>query len=186
MMPSAFQLRRACEVLSRGGIVAYPTEAVFGLGCDPSNDWAIRDLLELKQRDWRKGLIVLASSIDQLDQWVDWGEDRRYRIMLEARWPGPETWLLPAQPAVSPWLRGEHDTLAVRVSDHPVASALAAAWGGGLVSSSANRSQAQPARSVIALRARFGMDTPFILPGQVGCLYQPTPIRDIRTGLRLR
>lgn len=185
-MPSGFQLRQACEILGRGGIVAYPTEAVFGLGCDPSNDGAIRDLLKLKQRDWRKGLIVLASSIEQLDVWVEWGEDCQYRRMLEARWPGPETWLLPAKPEVSPWLRGVHDTLAVRVSDHPVASALAAAWGGGLVSSSANRSQARPARNAVTLYSRFGVDTPFILPGQVGGLLQPTPIRDIRTGLRLR
>ena len=185
-MPSAFQLRRACHILDRGGIVAYPTESVFGLGCDPANRLAVMSLLALKQRDWRKGLIVVAATIEQLDGWINWGDKASYRRMLESRWPGPETWVLPALPHIPRWLRGQHDTLAVRVTDHPGAAALAEAWGGCIVSTSANRSSARPARSALALRRSLGRACPFILPGRVGGLAQPTPIRDIRSGLRLR
>ena len=70
-MPSSFHIRRAVDVLRRGGVIAYPTEGVWGLGCDPDNPLALQRLLDLKRRDPRKGLILIAADIEQLDPLLD-------------------------------------------------------------------------------------------------------------------
>jgi L-threonylcarbamoyladenylate synthase len=96
------------------------------------------------------------------------------------------TWVLPARADVSPLLRGDHDTLAVRVTAHPLAGALCRAFGGPIVSTSANVSTEPAARSADEVRARFGTSVDFVLDGAVGALQRPTEIRDARTGETLR
>ncbi|MBP8284057.1 MAG: Sua5/YciO/YrdC/YwlC family protein, partial [Chromatiaceae bacterium] len=117
------RLRLAAHWIKAGGVVAYPTEAVYGLGCDPWNGEATRRILTLKQRPESKGLILIAAAIQQLTPFVELLEAERMEAIL-ASWPGPHTWLLPARPEVPSWLRGEHATLAVRVTAHPLAAAL--------------------------------------------------------------
>lgn len=182
---SAFHLREALRVLLKGGIVAYPTEAVYGLGCDPHNANAVMRLLELKQRAWEKGLILIASHRHQLDHWLE-PVGLSVEQQLKQTWPGPVTWLLPACPEVPEWLRGEHATLAVRVTAHPVAAALCDVFGGPLVSTSANLAGHRPARSALQLQRELGRNIDYILHGDVGDQLKPTEIRDAATGRVIR
>ena len=182
---SDFHLRTARRVLREGGIVAYPTEAVYGLGCDPYNARAVIRLLELKQRSWKKGLILIASHRHQLDPWLE-PVGLSVEQQLEKTWPGPVTWLLPARPEVPIWLRGEHTTLAVRVTAHPLAAALCDAFGGPIVSTSANFAEHRAARSVLQLQRAMGEKIDYILHGEIGEQSKPTEIRDAQSGRIVR
>ncbi len=176
-----WQLRRAAECVRQGGLIAYPTEAVYGLGCDPLDGVAVRRLLALKQRPEHKGLILIAADFDQLRPFVrELPEEVMARV--HASWPGAATWLLPAAPGVPIWLTGRHATLAVRVTAHPLAAALCRACNSPLVSTSANVSNRPPARTALQVRLRLGDAIDFILTGAVGALAQPTPIRDAQSG----
>lgn len=185
MTPSRFQLAQAVRVLRAGGIVAYPTEAVYGLGCDPLDGYAVQRLLNLKQRPADKGLILIAARFDQLEPYLlPLTAAQRKRIL--PTWPGPNTWVLPCRPETPFWLRGRHDSLAVRVTAHPGSAALCTAWGGALVSTSANVSTLPPARSALRVRHQFGDDLDYLLPGALGGARQPTRIRDGVSGRTLR
>lgn len=178
-------VQEAARVLRAGGLIAYPTEAVFGLGCDPRNEAALAHLLALKSRPEDKGLILIAADESQLEPWVEaLPTDAAARV--RATWPGPVTWLIPARPGVSPRLRGAHSSLAVRVTAHPLAAALARAFGGALVSTSANPSGEPPAREIEALRARFGAAIDYYLAGPLGGRKRPSEIRDALSGEVLR
>ena len=145
----------AVAALRRGGIIAYPTEGVWGLGCDPDDERSLNALIALKGRASEKGLILIAGDIRQLAAWLE-GVDDDAMARLAASWPGPNTCLIPDTGRAAPLLRGSHSTLAVRVSDHPLVQALCAAWGGPLVSTSANRAGEPPAMSASQVRETFG------------------------------
>ncbi|HEY5719640.1 MAG TPA: Sua5/YciO/YrdC/YwlC family protein, partial [Gammaproteobacteria bacterium] len=116
-----WRLRAAARAVRRGGVIAYPTEAVYGLGCDPLDAVAVFELLELKGRPVGKGLILIAADFAHLRPFVD-EVGPAAMAAVHASWPGPHTWLLPARAATPPWLSGDFDTLAVRVTAHPVAA----------------------------------------------------------------
>lgn len=176
-------IRRAVAVLHAGGIVAYPTEGVWGLGCDPDNPAALERLIRLKGRDPAKGLILIADALEALADYIEIPSRMALRRARES-WPGPVTWVFPAGPAVLPLLSGGRETVAVRVSAHPVVRALCAAYGKPLVSTSANRSGRPPARSRTEVRLRFPGVT--LVPGALGGMDRPTPIREASTGHYLR
>jgi L-threonylcarbamoyladenylate synthase len=178
-------LEQAVAVLRQGGVIAYPTESVYGLGCDPDNAAAIRKLLALKQRSPDKGLILIAADFAQLAPYLDEIGASRQQAVL-ASWPGPVTWLWPARPTVSRLLRGAHDTLAVRVTAHPIAAQLCRRFGKALVSTSANRSGQPPARDAATVREQFGSDVDYVVDAPTGGLARPTTIRDAVTGEVLR
>lgn len=182
---SAFHLRTARRILQAGGIVAYPTEAVYGLGCDPLNHDAVTRLLAIKQRPWQKGMILIASTAEQLKPYL-LPLAPEIKEKVHATWPGPVTWLLPARPEVPYWLRGEHLTLAVRVTAHPLAAALCNVFGAPIVSTSANLARQEPARSALRVQRILGGRVDYILHGEVGKLMQPTEIRDAQTGQMIR
>lgn len=176
--PSTLRTRLAVDALLAGGVVACPTEAVWGLSCDPANATAVMRLLELKRRPVCKGLILVAASESQLGLLLDdLPADQRKR--LSESWPGPVTWLVPHRNRVAPWVHGDHATVAVRVSDHPVVRALCLAWGGPLVSTSANPGGARPPVAAFQVRRYFGGSLDAILPGAVGGARRPTVIRDL-------
>ncbi|MDX5334393.1 MAG: threonylcarbamoyl-AMP synthase [Gammaproteobacteria bacterium] len=178
-------IQRAAALIREGGILAYPTEAVYGLGCDPANEAAVRRLLALKQRPEGKGLILLAADLEQLAPYITpLTETLRARIL--PTWPGPVTWVVPTPAATPRWLRGEHDSIAVRVTNHPVARALCEAAGTALVSTSANLSGQSPARSADEVAAALGEVVDLILDAPTGGLGRPTEIRDARDGTILR
>ncbi|MBU6510001.1 MAG: threonylcarbamoyl-AMP synthase [Gammaproteobacteria bacterium] len=177
-------LRRAREVILGGGVIAYPTEAVFGLGCDPLNPQAVARILAIKQRDAAKGFILIAADIAQLEPFMQL--DETMRAALLKTWPGPVTWVVPASAGVPEYLTGGRDTLAVRVTAHPMARELCKATGLALVSTSANLSGHSPLRSPLAVRRLLGKHVDYVVPGAVGGLKKPTEIRYARTGEVLR
>ncbi len=178
-------MRRAARVLEAGGVVAYPTEGVWGLGCDPLDLDAFARILVAKERPAQMGVILLAADREQLEPWIE-SPDAKLEKRLSDTWPGPVTWILPARPWVPFWITGGRDTLAARVSAHPVAAALSRAAGTPIVSTSANRSGKPPARSAIQVRRWLGRHVDFILGGPTGSLAGPTPIYDGRTGRKVR
>jgi L-threonylcarbamoyladenylate synthase len=178
-------IRRAAQVLRQGGIIAYPTESVFGLGCNPFNPNAVYYLLALKNRPVSKGLILISDSFARLQPLLAPIPEDRLEIVLRS-WPGPVTWVMPARSDVPEWLRGRHSSLAVRVTAHPLAAALCAAADMPLVSTSANLSRRPPARNALQARIRCDNRIDFILPGATGGLTRPTQIRDALDGRLLR
>lgn len=184
-MVSGLKLTAAVRALNAGGLVAYPTEGVWGLGCDPLDALAVERLLLVKRRDWRQGLIVIAAEFGQLRGLLR-VPSRDALERAQATWPGPTTWVFPATPCVPPWITGAHRSIAVRVTAHPVASALCRAFGAPIVSTSANRSGQPPAFSATAVRLRLGDAPDVVVPGALGGLSGPTPIRDVISGALLR
>lgn len=185
MKPATWPLRRAVETVRDAGVIAYPTEAVYGLGCDPLEEGAVRRILAIKRRDAAKGVILIASQLSQLLPFMA-KLPADVLAKLEASWPGPVTWVVPAAAHVPAWLTGGRRTLAVRVTAHPVAHALCAACDMALVSTSANLSGQPPARSALMVRTQLGETVDYIVPGAVGGLAKPTEIREALTGKVLR
>lgn len=179
-----WHLSHAATALAGGGVVACPTESVWGLSCDPRSAPAVQRLLRLKQRDWRKGLIVVAAEFEQLPPWVALPSANAMK-RAQSSWPGPATWIFPIDDDAPAWLTGEHDGIAVRVTAHPVLRALCRRCG-PLVSTSANRSGSPPARSIHDVRRQFRDTLDYIVPGALGGLAKPTTIRDVTTGHILR
>lgn len=174
-------------MLRGGGVIAYPTEGVWGLGCDPFNEAATLRVLDIKQRDIAKGLILIAASLPQLDDSVDWDAlPAHARDTVLATWPGPATWIVPARPRVPRAITGGHDSVAVRVSAHPEVVALCAAFDGVIVSTSANRAGAPSPRCVHELDPQLVACTDGVLAGETCGSGQPSTIRDARTGAVLR
>lgn len=182
----AWHLKQAVRAVKAGGVIAYPTEAVWGVGCDPWQRAAVERLLALKQRPMHKGLILVAADSRQISPLTD-PLSATDRMTLDSSWPGPNTWLL-ADPDewVPHWVKGEHKSVAVRVSDHPTVRALCRLLGGPLVSTSANPAGAEPARSATQVRQAFGRQLDYLLPGPLGGLAKPTVIRDLQSGQVMR
>lgn len=179
--------QRAAQTLKHGGVVAYPTEAVYGLGCDPCNDRALRRLLKIKRRSPRKGLILIAAHWAQLRPFLrPLAPPLARRVMAAWKEPTPITWLLPARPGVSRLLRGQHNTLAVRITAHPAARALCLAFGGAVVSTSANLTRHPPARRAAEIGQRMGRQLDAVMAGTTGPSARPSEIRDAATGQILR
>jgi len=183
--PSSLHLAIAARVLHNGGVIACPTEAVWGLSCDPFNSAAVERLLWLKQRPVSKGLILLAASEAQIEFLLH-DLPAAQRARLRDSWPGPETFLLPQRGRVPPWVSGEHASVAARVTDHPGMAALCAAFGGPVISTSANPGGLPPARTGLRVRCYFGAQVDYLFPGKLGGLERPSVIRDLRSGEIIR
>ncbi len=181
---SPFKIKNAVRHLNAGAVIAYPTEAVYGLGCDPLNEAAVMSLLEIKQRPIEKGLILIAASLEQLCPYLVLDQTIIERIT--PTWPGPVTWVIPAQPWVPKWLTGDHQSLAVRVTNHPIANDLCAQFGSPLVSTSANPTTRPAIKASRKLLKTFAGADIFIVHGNVGELKQETAIYDAVSGKQLR
>ncbi|MGL5727947.1 MAG: Sua5/YciO/YrdC/YwlC family protein [Plesiomonas sp.] len=169
--------------LQKGNVVAYPTEAVFGVGCDPDNPHAIAALLALKQRSVEKGLILIAAEYQQLKPYIDETQLTPDRLMdIQHTWPGPVTWVMPAKQGVSTWLTGQFSSIAVRVSAHPDVQRLCQAFGKPITSTSANLSGLPPCKTVEQVRAQFASSPLLLMEGVVGGRENPSEIRDALTG----
>lgn len=161
--------------LKRGGLIAYPTESCYGFGCDPANRRAVQRILRLKQRPQRKGLILIASHYGQVARYLQPVTPADQAKLLQ---DGAQavTYLMPVKPSCPRWLRGEHDTLAVRFTAHPMAKQLCRNAGSALVSTSANRSGQRSTRTYAECQRLFGKKV-WVLPGRVGKRKQPSTIR---------
>lgn len=178
------EMNQAAERLHQGEVIAYPTEAVYGLGCDPFNQQAVERLFHVKQRPPEKGVILVAASVEQVLPYVQL-TGMAWEQQVLATWPGPVTWVLPLKQSLPDWITGGRDTVAIRVSAHPLVQQLCQAFGGPIVSTSANLSSQAPAKSCARVSEVFG-DELYCLQGQLGSLAQPTQIRDARSGAVLR
>ena len=180
-----WSLRQAAKVIQKGGIIAYPTEAVYGLGCHPLDERAVHRLLQIKHRDPGKGLILIADNLSQLAPFLK-PLSKTERNKLNKTWPGAATWLIPAQDWVPSWLTGWHSTIAVRVTNHPVAAALCHAAKMPIVSTSANLAGHHPARTSLQVRQQLGHYLDVIVSGKTDSNANPSIIRDLKTGQIIR
>ncbi|WP_223264594.1 L-threonylcarbamoyladenylate synthase [Sulfuriferula plumbiphila] len=169
--------------LKSGGVIAYPTESCYGLGCDPMNPHAVQRILQLKGRPQSKGLILIAARVEQLKRYVD--AEALQAAGDSGYWPGPVTLLLPATRHCPPWLTGRHDKLAVRVTAHPAAALLCEHLGTALVSTSANRAGGRSLKNARDCYRMFGGQTR-VIPGKTGTARRPSTIIDFATGDILR
>ena len=159
-------INKAGRILRSGGVVAYPTEGVYGLGCLPGSALAVQRLLQIKSRSADAGLIVIAAELEQLEDWIQ--PDRKEARRLRGKPKRATTWIVSARPDTPSWLTGGRDTLAVRVTTHPVAAALCREADTALVSTSANVSGRPPALTALGVRRRFGTALDCVLAGAVG------------------
>lgn len=180
----AARIAEAAALLRAGGVLAYPTEAVFGLGCDPDNRAAFEKIFALKQRPPEQGVLLIASDFAQIAEWIDAPPEAVARA--QATWPGAYTWIFPRTSRVPEWVAGGHSGIALRVTAHVAAAALCREFGGPIVSTSANVHGQPPARSADECEAMFGSALDGILQGDTGGLSRPTPIADAVTGAIIR
>lgn len=181
----------AVTALRQGQVIAYPTEAVFGVGCDPDNNQAIETLLQVKQRPKSKGLILIAADFSQLIPYIaaDTITAEQTQLMLDS-WrdsagvkdKAAVTWVVPASTRCSDWLTGQFDSIAIRVCDHPVVQQLCLAFGKPITSTSANLSGLEPCRSTAEVQLQLADKVAVIVDAPTGGRAVPSEIRDITTG----
>lgn len=182
---SPLQIQKAVNTLKSGGVIAYPTEAVWGLGCDPFNQQAVLKLLALKQRPQAKGLILIAAKVEQVERYLQLLTAEQRKTVVDS-WPAPQTWVVPVKPSFPEWVRGEHLSVAIRVSAHPPVQALCHAFGGAIISTSANLAGQATAQNATEIAQIFGNGVSYTLEAPLGGLKNPSQIRDARTGAVLR
>lgn len=177
----------ASRIMRQGGVIAYPTEAVWGLGCAPENEAAVNRILSMKQRHVSKGLILVASSIEQFSPYLQHITPEQ-RKTLEASWPGAFTWLVPHHNTVPTWISGKHESVALRVSKHPHIRYLCDAFGGPIVSTSANPQGKPAAKSTWQVKRYFknNANLDWIVKGSVGNNHSPSTITDLVSGKIIR
>lgn len=187
-MKQNLKLDHAIEVLQQGGVIAYPTEAVYGLGCDPKNLSAVKKVLEIKQRQKEKGLILVAANFEQFKDYIQ-PLEKELEEKLLASWKDNNraiTWLVPVKKEISEYLKGQFDTIALRVSHHPVVKELCEKFAGAIVSTSANISTQEAARTAEQVKQIFNNKINFIIEGETDINAQPSEIRDALTNKIIR
>ena len=184
MERAGYSSRALAAYLARGGVIAYPTESCYGLGCDPRNRKAVQRILKLKGRPQHKGLILIAAHYHQVARYLH-PLTQNEQTKLQRDGAMAVTYLMPAKPSCPRWLRGEHDTLAVRLTAHPYARNLCRSVNNALVSTSANFSGGKPAKTYAQSLRLFG-DSVLVLPGRVGKRKRPSTIRAWQGGRIVR
>lgn len=185
MQPSDEQYRYALQALMTDGVIAYPTEAMYGFGCSIFSESAVQKLLNIKERSVEQGLIVIAADFSQIESLLQ-PISAEYLEKVWATWPGPVSWAWPKTDKVPAYIHGDWYNIVVRLTVHPIARQLCEDFGGPIVSTSANRHGETPCRTAAEVEACFGRVLDYILPGDIGDLNQATPIYDVMTGERLR
>ncbi|MGH8232936.1 MAG: L-threonylcarbamoyladenylate synthase [Rhodanobacteraceae bacterium] len=179
------EVSEAAAVLHRSGVLAYPTEGVYGLGCDPDDRAAFERVFAIKRRSPEQGVLLIAADFAQIEGWLG---DAPEAAAERARklWPGPHTFIFPRSPRVPDWVAGGHSGIALRVTAHPPSVLLCRAFGGPIVSTSANRHGETPAHSARDIAAMFGDELDGVLDAPLGGLDHPTPITDAVSGAIIR
>ncbi len=181
------ELDAVAALLHGGGVLAYPTEAVYGLGCDPHDHRAFERLFALKQRPPSQGVLLIAADFSQVERYIELaGVPDEVLRQVRSSWPGPSTWIFPRSAAVPAWVAGTHPGIALRVTAHEPAAALCRAFGGALVSTSANPHGQPPARAAQTAADYFGDALDALLDAPLGGQTRPTVIRDALSGAIIR
>ena len=178
--PLKASLRRKLRAhIASGGLIAYATASCYGLGCDPRNPKAIQKLLHIKSRPRHKGLILIAHDFDRLAPFVNRLSPAAQQ-KAEKKWPGPHTWLMPASPKTSRFVRGKHEKVAVRVDAHPNAVEVCRVLRMAITSTSLNKAGWQPVRTYQEALRQFGSKV-MVLPGRISRSKTPSTIQDFIT-----
>lgn len=178
-------IKEAARILKAGGLIAYPTEGVFGIGCDPLQLSALQRVIDIKQRDASKGMIIVSGEFSQLKNYIE-PLDSTTRQRLMETWPGAVTWIVKARSSLPELLTGGRNTLAVRISGHPVVAAITREFGQPIVSTSANYSGQAACTSATAVSQTLGEKIDLVLDAPVGGQQGSTPIFDAATGNQIR
>lgn len=181
---SCFHIRKAALIYHRGGVIIYPTESIFGLGCNPQDFYATQKLLTLKQRPIEKGLILIAANIDQLRPYISATEKNIHTILSPQK--APTTWLVKASTYTPAWITGSHTKVAIRITKHPVIKQMCNQLAAPLVSTSANPGGKPPARSRLKSRIYFGNKVDYYVPGSLGNIKNPSQIIDLESRAIIR
>jgi L-threonylcarbamoyladenylate synthase len=158
------QIAHAAAILRAGGLVAFPTETVYGLGADAANVDAVKKIYAAKGRPRNHPLIVHLAGVDRLGEWAR-DVPQAASTLARRYWPGPLTLILKRAPTVSDLVTGAQDTIALRVPSHPVAQALLSAFGGGIAAPSANRYGRVSATTAEHVRSELGSAVECVLDG---------------------
>jgi L-threonylcarbamoyladenylate synthase len=180
------EVEEAAALLRDGGVLAYPTEGVYGLGCDPDNRAAFEKIFAMKRRPPEQGVLLIAADIAQVRDWIGDAPPEAAFARANAIWPGAHTFIFPRSSRVPEWVAGGHAGIALRVTAHAPSAALCRAFGGPVVSTSANRHGEPPARSAADIRSIFGDEPDGVLDAPLGGLDKPTPITDAVSGAIIR
>lgn len=173
--------------LHQGEVIAYPTEAVYGLGCDPDQPAAVQQILNIKQRSIHKGLIIVAANYQQIRPYIDESQLTPTQLQTaRSYWPGPYTLVMPTLPSTPHWLTGDFTSIAVRVSAHPIVQRLCLTFGKPLVSTSANLSGQAAIRDPHLLEQQLGDKVAHIVAGDLDAHAQPSTIIDAISGKKYR
>ncbi|MBJ7537854.1 Sua5/YciO/YrdC/YwlC family protein [Marinomonas sp. C1424] len=172
-------------ILRQGGVIAYPTEAVWGLGCDPFNETAVRRILRLKSRPEHKGLILIAGHQEHLTSWLATLDEETGKRLISQP-DTPTSWVVPDSQISPSWVKGEHHSVAIRLSNHKPVQRLCKAFQGVIVSTSANPSGLEPANSIEEVNTYFGENIDAIYNAPLGEASQPSQVRDILTNKLFR
>lgn len=179
------EINAAAALVREGGVLAYPTEGVYGLGCDPDNRAAFEKIFAMKRRPPEQGVLLIAADFEQVHDWIGDAPEAAF-ARANAIWPGAHTLVFPRSPRVPEWIAGGHPGIALRVTAHTPSAALCRAFGGPVVSTSANRHGEPPARSAADIRAIFGDEPDGVLDAPLGGLDKPTPITNAVSGAIIR
>lgn len=167
-------------ILKQGGVIAYPTEAVWGLGCDPYNEVAVKRILTLKQRAMEKGLILIAGHQQELTPWQAPLSQTQFAT-LTSMTHRPTSWVVPDQTIAPTWVRGQHASVAIRLSQHLPVRQLCQAFGGVVVSTSANPSGLPPALNIEQIQLYFKDQIEAIFDAPLGHAQEPSQVKDLLT-----
>ncbi len=179
------EVNKAIETLLAGGVIAYPTESCYGLGCLPTEKAGVDRILVIKQRCWTKGLILVGSNFKQFSTFTQ-VVSPHHLTKAQATWPGPYTWLFPVSASCPVWIKGEFESVALRISAHEFVRALCARANSAIVSTSANRQGESAVTEYADAVRQFGKEVDYILPGHTGGDTNPSEIRDLLTDTIIR
>ncbi len=164
MTPGKYDLEQAVKALKKGEVVAYPTETFYGLAVDSQNEKAIAVLYHLKKRDPHKPISLIVPDVESITTLVS-SFPKVYHKLIKRFWPGPLTLIFPASESIPKILTGVDETVAIRVSSHPVAKSLCCAWGAALTATSANLSGIPPCNDASEVEKNWGKQVSCVLDG---------------------
>lgn len=180
-------IEEMADILTNGGIVAYPTEGVWGLGCDPFNEEAVRRLLNIKHRDESEGFIILATNWGQIYDLIDLEAlPKNDQIFLTAAWPSHITFLLPKSKSAPNFISGASEQIALRITDFKPNKELIEAFGTPIISTSANLHGMTAARSLEEVKIYFDKRIDAVFDKKSGNQPNPSKIYDLKNKVYIR